>query len=113
MTTDEVEQAERPLTEVDEVAERIQSSSRAPESDSFNLEAARQAVQRVSEDPRPVAFLVAGLISVIIVAALAWGRRPQPRSAEDLFLERSRKALDDSREALEAVIAKLGSVIER
>jgi hypothetical protein len=114
MTTD-IEQTERPLREVDEVAQRLQAPS--PGSDGFGVErvqrATQQAVQRATEDPRSVAFLAVGLIVVILVAALAWGRRSRPRSAEEILLERSREAFDQSRVALEAAIARLGSALER
>jgi len=77
-----IEPALRPLSQVDEVAERIQSSSAA--SDDFEVaaaqQAAQQAAQRVTRETRLVAVLLIGLVSVMLLAALAWGRRPQPRS---------------------------------
>lgn len=112
MTTEQmIEPAERPLSQVDEVAERILSSSAA--SDDFEVAPAQQAAQRVTREPRLVAVLLIGLVSVILLAALAWGRRPQPRSAEVVLLERSREAFDRSRDALEAAVARLGSALAR
>jgi hypothetical protein len=108
-----IEPAQRPLSQVDEVAERIHSSSGNAGSDDFDTGAAQQAAQRVTEDPRLVAVLVVGLVSVILLAALAWGRRPAPRSAEVVLLERSREAFDRSRDALETAVARLGSALER
>jgi hypothetical protein len=114
MTTKQmIEPAQRPLSEVDEVAKRMQSSSGTAAPDEFDTSAARQAVQRVTGDPRLVAALVIGLASVIVLAALAWGRRPPPRSAEVVLLERSREAFDRSRDGLEAAVARLGSALER
>jgi hypothetical protein len=119
MTTEQIDQAQRPLAQVDAAVEQIKSSSREAGSDSpmqALRQAAEQAVRRVTEDARSVAFLGTALIaviSVILVVVSARNLRPQPRSAEDLLLERSREAFDQSREALEAAIAKLGSAIAR
>jgi hypothetical protein len=114
MTTEQmIEPDQRPLSQVDEVAERIYSSSGAAESDDFDMGAAQQAAQRLTEDPRLVAVLVIGLSSVILLAALARGRRPPPRSAEVVLLERSREAVDRSRDALEVAVARLGAALER
>jgi hypothetical protein len=115
MTTEQmIEPAQRPLNQVDEVAEWIQSSPGTAEPDDFAMATPQRAVQRATEDPRLVAVLVIGLVSVILLAALAWGRRPPPRSAEIVLLERSREAVDRSRDALEAAVARLvGSALER
>jgi hypothetical protein len=114
MTTEQmIEPAQRPLAEVDEVANRTQSSSGTAAPDVFDTSAARQAVQRVTGDRRLVAVLMIGLVSVIVLIALAWGRRPPPRSTEVVLLERSREAFDRSRDALEAAVARLGSALER
>jgi hypothetical protein len=114
MTTEQmIEPAQRPLAEVDEVATGMQASSGIAAPHDFDTSAARQAVQRVMVGPRLVAVLVIGLVLVIALAALARGRRPPPRSAEVVLLERSREAFDRSREALEAAVARLGAALER
>ena len=119
MATEPIEQAQRPLAEVDAAVERIQSSSRGSESDGpmqTARQAAEQAVQRVTVDGRAVAFLAVALTtlsSVILVSVYARGRQPHPPSAEDILLERSREALDQSRDAFEAAIARLASTLER
>ena len=73
----------------------------------------RGAVERATRDPRWVVLLVIGLISVLLLAALAWGRRSPSRTAEAVLLELSREAFDRSADALEATVAKLGSAFER
>ena len=118
MTTEQmIETTQRPLSQVDEVAKKIQSPSSPEEADDFDMGAAprsaQQAVQRVTGDPRLLAMLVIGLVTLILLAALAWGRRPPPRSAEVVLLERSREAFDRSRDALEAAVARLGTALER
>ena len=73
----------------------------------------RGAVERATRDPRWVVLLVIGLISVLLLAALAWGRRSPSRTAEAVLLELAREAFDRSADALEATVAKLGSAFER
>ena len=118
MTTDQIDQAQRPLAEVDATVEHIRSSQGAEADGPLQAvgQAAERVVRRVTDDARSVAFLGVALITVISVALVlvsARNLRPRPRSAEDLLLERSREAFDQSRDALEAVIAKLGSAIAR
>ena len=113
MTT---QQLERPLSQVDEIAERVQVStpdewSRSPEErPMWDTRRLKDAIRRVAQDPRrvvPVSIVAAAL--VIVLAAL-WGRRRPPRTAEDVLSERSREAFDRAREALEAIAAKVASI---
>jgi hypothetical protein len=111
--------AERPLAQVDAAVEQIHSSAAGVRSDDpvyAARQAAAQAVRRATEDSRWLTVLMGTgfvVVTVVILAAIAVRLRPKPRTAEDLLIERSREALDQSRKVLEAAIARLGSAIDR
>jgi hypothetical protein len=111
--------AERPLAQVDAAVEQIHSSAAGVRSDDpvyAARQAAAQAVRRATEDTRWLTVLMGTgfvVVTVVILAAIAVRVRPKPRTAEDLLIERSREALDQSRKALEAAIARLVSAIDR
>jgi hypothetical protein len=118
MTT-ELELHDRPLSQVDEIAESIQSSADAGwdrptgERQTWDMRHVKEVLQRAIQDTRTL--LVASIVAaaVVLVAAVVWGRwgrRPPPKTAEDLLLERSREAFDRARETLETVASKLASL---
>jgi hypothetical protein len=123
MTT---QQIERPLSEVDETAERLQSrmavGSDKPTQDrpstderpAWDTRRASEIVQRVAQDPVSLLralILAVGLMSaVVILVAAARSRRRPPRTAEELLLHRSREAFDSAREALETIASRLSSI---
>jgi hypothetical protein len=115
MTTGQMEPVERPLSQVDEIATRIQGSSRADGAGGL-LEAfvasGRRIAARVVEDPawRNAAILTA--VGVVVVNLLLMAR-PRPRSREEIMLDRSREALDRSREALDHLLESLASRLDR
>ena len=113
MTT---QQVDRPLSQVEEIAERLQAStpdewSRSTEElPTWDVRRLKETVRRVAQDPG--AMLVASIVAaaLVIVLAALWGRRRPPRTAEDVLLERSREAFDRARETLEAVASKLATI---
>ena len=123
MTT---QQIERPLSEVDETAERLQGTmtTRAEEAAQDRPSAGERPawvprgawdiLQRVAQDPGSqlrAMILAVGLMSaVVIVVAAVWSRRRPPRTAEDVLLERSREAFDRARETLETIASRLPSI---
>lgn len=117
------EQAERPFQEIDEVPARIASSTgeilgspdRARDPVGLGVTAARDSLRRLAEDPRSAFIAVFSAFAFIVVVALFWSLRlrPRPSTPEELLLERSRETFDRSRDALEAIVARLTSSIER
>jgi hypothetical protein len=123
MTT---QQIERPLDEVDETAERLQSTMTAgadePTQDrpvagerpAWVPSGAWDILQRVAQDPgsqlRAMTLAVGLMSAVVIVIAAVWSRRRPPRTAEDVLLERSREAFDRARETLETIASRLPSI---
>jgi hypothetical protein len=113
MTT---QQLERPLSEVEQTAERIQASMTEPwdryeEPPTRDMRAIRDRIRRVLRDPRAIAILSL-VAAALVAAALLWARRTPPRSTEDLVLERSRETFERARAALEALAEKV-TALER
>jgi hypothetical protein len=113
MTTDVLD---RPLSQVDETAQRIQGSTgaggyEAAEAPAWDMRRLRQLAQRASQDPWTLllASIVAAAVAAFVAAAVV-NRRPAPRTAEDLLLERSREAFDRARATLETITSKLASL---
>jgi hypothetical protein len=112
MTT---QQLERPLSEIDETAERIQASTSEPwkphdEPAPWDMDRIGNRIGRVLRDPRALTIAALVAASVVVLATLIWGRRTPPRSTEDLLLERSRETLERAREALEAMASKVAAL---
>jgi hypothetical protein len=114
MTT---QQLDRPLSQVDETAERIQTSSQAgwggadEERATWDRVRAQETIRRIARDPG--SLLRAGLITatmVILVAVSLWRRRRPPPSTSDVLLDRARESFERAREALDATAAKLTSL---
>ncbi len=61
-----------------------------------------------------VLIAIVSAVAVVVLVAVIWGLRPRsrPRTAEELLLERSRETFDRSRDALEALVARLAPAIE-
>jgi hypothetical protein len=123
MTT---QQIERPLSEVDETAERLQGrtavGSDKPTQDrpsteerpAWDARRASEILQRVAQDPgsllRAVILAVGLMSAVIVLVAAVRSRRRPPRTVEELLLDRSREAFDSARETLETIASRLSSV---
>jgi hypothetical protein len=126
MTT--TQQTERPLSEVDEAAERLQagpphgwdeptadrpSTGERPSTDerpAWDAERALEIVQRVARDPASLLRGTIVAVSLVVIVAAIRSRRRPPRSAEELLLERSREAFDHARETLESIASRLSSI---
>jgi hypothetical protein len=123
MTT---QQIDRPLSDVDETAERLQGLT-GPGSDeatrdrpstqerpAWDTRPASDLLQRLTEDPasmlRAAVVGIGVLASIVILVAFFRASRPAPRPAEELLLERSREAFDRARETLETVASRLSSI---
>ena len=112
MTTQQIDisPADRPLSEVDEVAERIQASTAERWDRPFwDAQDARDRMARAARDPRMIAGILAATVALIVLA-ITVGRRPPPRTAQDELFERTEEAFDRAREGLERIAAKLASL---
>jgi hypothetical protein len=113
MTTEQMERVERPLSEVDDIATRLQDPSRGSNIGSDGLMARlRELVSQVWEDPGWRLAIILTIASVVVTNLIVMAR-PKPRSREDVILDRSREALERSRETLDEVARKLAEALDR
>jgi hypothetical protein len=111
MTT---QQLERPLSEIEDVAHRIDTSPAKPwdrydEQATSDMRRIGQRILGVLRDPRALTILSIIAASLVVLTALMWGRRTPPRSTEDVLLERSRETFERARDALEAMASKVAA----
>ena len=111
MTTRQIDTRplDRPLSDVDEIAERIHASTAGqgdrPVRASWEP---RDAIERLSRDPRIIMGVLVATVTLIVLA-VAFGRRPPPRTAQDALLEGTEAAFQRARESLDAIAARLAS----